>query len=84
MDVELLEEFDPLPELFPLLDEDLEDEDFPAAAEARAANPDLLGSNFTLDELDLPESENEETVHWVRNSKLSVNRNVQVPVLTLL
>ena len=49
-------ELDPLPdelELFPLLDDDLEDDDLLEAADARAANPDLLGSNFTLDELDL-------------------------------
>ena len=49
-------ELDPLPdelELFPLLDDDLEDDDLLEAADARAANPDLLGSNFTFDELNL-------------------------------
>ena len=56
MDVELLE-FDPLPdelELLPPLDDfDDDDDDLVEATEARAANPDLLGSNLTLDDPDL-------------------------------
>ena len=57
MDVELFE-FDPLPdelELLPVPDDDFDDDDDDLldAAEASAANPDLLGSNFTFDDPDL-------------------------------
>ncbi len=48
------------PPLFIAPDEELFDVEaelvLPAAAEAKAANPDLLGSSFTLDEVDLPVS----------------------------
>ena len=47
---------DPEDELLAL--DELFELDFPEAAEARAASPDLLGSSFTPDELDLLPPEN--------------------------